>query len=175
MSLFGPKLESDKFTMPLGIKILECDICHQRFSEGASVFWPFCKASIPHERIDSREQQRRANLLRNQYGLARPIMETIYQFIIADSHPNRYFHENELPSIPTPIDQVKLPRDKYTETRNRYVLLTWFASLITKIERPFMCINLMLLKLIKSASIIINQHCQLWPMILMILKKRGRN
>ena len=73
MSLKIPKLESDKYTAPLGLSIIECDICGKRFSSSMTWAWPFCASGIPHEKMDAKEQQRRQKVV-NADQLVSPLV-----------------------------------------------------------------------------------------------------
>ena len=119
------KAEVDK-DLPSWIHLLECDICGQRFSSTMKTAWPFCSASIPHKRMESKEQISIVEKLKavgdrpfNDY--IRPAME-----LKSTGHSVSWLEE-ALPSM-LDIQEVRLMRETFARFRDHYFIQGYFIG-----------------------------------------------
>lgn len=127
MALIEPKTEADIYLSPLGIKLFECDICGQMFSASMTAAWPFCTASIPHGKWDSKEQlkYKESLILTGDYpninDFIRPALE------LKSNRKSVSWMEEALPSMPN-FPQVRMTREKYAEFRDMYFIQGYFIG-----------------------------------------------
>lgn len=135
MAIFKPELDSDVYTAPLGIIILECDICHVRFSENVLYNWPLCEAGVPHQRMESNEQIEIIKKLGFIQSIIPCTEKVDYEFRKA-GNSYEVFEGSNLPDIHADVQEVRVIRRDFIRFRNNFTFLVWFASKVTGINKP---------------------------------------
>ena len=125
------------YSAEVGIVWLECSICKTIFSSSMEGAWPFCSAGIPHEKIDSQEQQRRRSLLTNVPEKATgAFVNEIFK--LYGPHQLKYsWKDSDLPSFPE-LETVTLTKEKMREFSDRYKIACEFiGSILGKSDFTF--------------------------------------
>ena len=119
MSLFTPKTEADGLLRAVGMSLLECDRCHERFSSSMIWAWPFCKADIPHIKMTSKEQLRRKELLSKTPEEATTFYIEKMIELYGTSQLSVSWKNNDLSKHP-PVMDVRTPIDTYKRFSDNY-------------------------------------------------------
>jgi len=103
--------------LSLGIDIVECDVCGQRFSANMIFAWPFCETGVPHGRIKSNEQLKYRELLLS--SKESPDLSYIPKL---HGYPPSSLNKICAAVVPPVVDKptVVLPREMYIEISDWY-------------------------------------------------------
>jgi hypothetical protein len=127
MTLSVSKEDDLKELSSLGIVLLDCDVCGARFSSSMEWAWPFCSAGIPHEKMDSKEQIRRQELLaKTPEKATASFVEPILR-LYGPYHMKVSWEENGLPEYPD-RQYVTLTTEKMKQFSDDYKIAGAFIG-----------------------------------------------
>lgn len=121
------EIESGALLARVGIELLECDICHSRFSATMTWAWPFCLAGIPHQRMESKKQLKYLSLL--EHTPERPTNQLVHQALklYGPTMLSISCEETNIPNMPN-LPTITLTREKLREWSDRYKIMGEFIG-----------------------------------------------